>query len=48
MIRGLAFFTFTLDAEGRIRESFNIPLRYLVQAAGLRADLGIGPARVAS
>ena len=48
MIRGLVFFTFSLDAEGRMCGSFNIPLQYLVRAAGVRADLGIGPARVAS
>lgn len=47
-LRGVAFFQFAVDEEGVLDASFNLPLRYLVQHAGLSEDLGQGPIRKAS
>ena len=47
-LRGVAFFQFSVDEEGVIDPSFNLPLPYLVQHAGLAEDLGQGPIRQAS
>ena len=46
-LRGLVFFTFKVDEEGRVDASFNLPLRYLVDNAGLGPDLGTGAVRLA-
>jgi hypothetical protein len=45
---GLVFFLLPVDSEGRTPDPFNVPLQYLVEHAGVRNDLGIGAARVAS
>ena len=45
---GLVFFLLPVDSEGRTPDPFNVPLQYLVEHAGVRNDLGIGGARVAS
>jgi hypothetical protein len=47
-IVGLVFFLLPVDSEGRTPDPFNVPLQYLVEHAGVRHDLGIGAARVAS
>jgi hypothetical protein len=47
-LRGVAFFQFSVDEEGRVDPAFNLPLRYLVQHAGLAEELGQGPVRKAS
>ena len=47
-VRGVAFFQFSVDEDGMVDPSFNLPLRYLVQHAGLAEDLGQGPVRKAS
>jgi len=47
-VGGIAFFLLPLDRDGAVSDSFNVPLRYLVQHAGVRADFGIGPVHVAS
>jgi hypothetical protein len=47
-LRGVAFFRFTVDEEGRVDPAFNLPLAYLVQHAGLAEDLGQGRVRKAS
>lgn len=47
-LRGAAFFQFAVDEDGVFDPSFNLPLRYLVQHAGLCEDLGQGPIRKAS
>jgi hypothetical protein len=47
-IGALVFFVLPLDAVGKVPESFNLPLEYLAEFAGIRDDLGIGPVRVAS
>jgi hypothetical protein len=45
---GLVFFLLPVDSDGRTPDPFNVPLQYLVEHAGVRNDLGIGAARVAS
>src|SRR5262245_47061620 len=45
---GLVFFLLPVDTDGRTPDPFNVPLQYLVEHAGMRDDLGIGAARVAS
>jgi hypothetical protein len=47
-VAGIVFFLLPLDAAGGIPDSFNLPLDYLAEFAGERADLGIGPVRAAS
>ncbi len=47
-LRAVAFFQFAVDEEGVLDADFNLPLRYLVQHAGLSQDLGQGPIRKAS
>ncbi len=46
-VQGVVFFQFKVDEDGRIDASFNVPLRYLVDNAGLGPDLGTGPIRLA-
>ena len=47
-IRGVVFFQFAVDEDGRVDPAFNLPLQYLVQQAGLGEDLGQGPIHKAS
>ncbi|XOV81934.1 MAG: hypothetical protein ACFHXK_13815 [bacterium] len=47
-LRGAVFFLFSVNEEGYIDPSFNLPLRYLVQQAGVAQDLGQGGIRKAS
>ena len=47
-VEGLVYFLLEVDEEGRVSPSFNLPLRYLVQQAGIGADLGKGGIRKAS
>jgi len=47
-LRGAVFFLFEVDEEGRVDKTFNLPLRYLVQQAGIGEDLGQGGIRQAS
>jgi hypothetical protein len=47
-IAGLAFFLLPVDREGSIDQSFNVPLPYLVEHAGIRGDFGIGDIKTAS
>jgi len=47
-LRGIVFFQFGVNEEGRVDASFNLPLRYLAQQAGQGEDLGQGPIRKAS
>jgi hypothetical protein len=47
-VRGAVFFLFSVNEEGYIDPSFNLPLRYLVQQAGVAEDLGQGGVRKAS
>lgn len=47
-VAGIVFFLVPFDAHGAIPDSFNLPLDYLAEFAGERADLGIGPVRAAS
>lgn len=47
-VRGLVFFTFTVDEDGRIDSTFNLPLKYLIENAGQGPDLSMGPIRLAS
>jgi len=46
-LRGVVFFLFNVTEDGAIDASFNLPLRYLVQHAGLGCDLGQGRIRKA-
>lgn len=46
-VRALVFFTFKVDEEGRVDDSFNLPLRYLADNAGPGPDLGTGTIRLA-
>ena len=46
-VQGVVFFQFKVDEDGRIDASFNVPLRYLIDNAGLGPDLGTGPIRLA-
>lgn len=46
-LRGIVFFRFTVDEEGRVAGSFNLPLRYLLENAGQGPDLGAGPINLA-
>ena len=46
-VQGIVFFQFKVDEDGRVDSSFNVPLRYLVDNAGLGPDLGTGPIRLA-
>ncbi|MCZ6712190.1 MAG: hypothetical protein O7B25_17635, partial [Gammaproteobacteria bacterium] len=46
-VRGLVFFTFSVNEDGFLDPSFNVPLRYLVRNAGAGPDLGQGPVRLA-
>ncbi|MCZ6459850.1 MAG: hypothetical protein O6766_10865, partial [Gammaproteobacteria bacterium] len=46
-VQGVVFFQFKVDEDGRMDASFNVPLRYLVDNAGLGPDLGTGPIRLA-
>ena len=45
---GIAFFLLPVDAAGGISEAFNVPLSYLVENAGVRAEFGLGAVKVAS
>lgn len=47
-IRGVVYFQFAVDEDGRVDPAFNLPLQYLVQQAGLGEDIGQGPIRKAS
>ena len=47
-VRGAVFFLFSVNEEGYVDPSFNLPLRYLVQQAGVAEDLGQGGVRKAS
>lgn len=44
---GVVFFRFTVDEDGKITGSFNLPLRYLLENAGEGPDLGAGPIHLA-
>jgi hypothetical protein len=46
-LRGLVYFTFSVDEDGLLDPAFNVPLRYLVRNAGAGPDLGMGPIRLA-
>lgn len=46
-VRGIVFFTFKVDEEGRVDPSFNVPLQYLMEHAGPGPDIGTGPIRLA-
>ncbi len=46
-LHGIVFFRFTVDEDGEIVGSFNLPLRYLLENAGLGPDLGAGPIHLA-
>ena len=47
-LRGAVFFVVNVDEEGVVDPTFNLPLQYLVQNAGVGKDLGQGPVRMAS
>lgn len=47
-VRGVVFFLFSVNEEGYVDPTFNLPLRYLVQQAGVAEDLGQGGVRKAS
>lgn len=47
-VHRLVFFKFRVDAQGVPDRSFNVPLRYLAENAGVGPDLGMGAVRVAS
>ncbi len=47
-LAGVAYFIFRVDENGKIENSFNLPLKYLVQQAGHGGDLGQGGIRKAS
>lgn len=44
---GVVFFTISFDSRGRIAGHWNVPLRHLLDHAGLGPDLGAGPIKVA-
>ena len=46
-LRGVVFFCMPITEEGAIDPSFNLPLRYLAQHAGLGCNLGQGRIRLA-
>lgn len=47
-LRGVVYFCFKVDENGRVDAAFNVPLRYLVMSAGSGPDLGQGPIKTAS
>ena len=47
-VRGVVFFLFSVNEEGYVDPTFNLPLRYLAQQAGIAEDLGQGGIRKAS
>jgi hypothetical protein len=47
-LRAVVFFQFSVNEDGCVDSSFNLPLRYLAQQAGKGEDLGQGPIRKAS
>ena len=46
-VRGLVCFLLPIDEDGRTDPEFSVPLRHLVQTAGLGPDVGCGPVRLA-
>lgn len=47
-LAGAAFFLFEVDEHGLLDPTFNLPLKYLVQQAGVGGNLGQGGIRMAS
>ncbi len=47
-VRGVVYFLFSVNEEGYVDPTFNLPLRYLAQQAGVAEDLGQGGIRKAS
>lgn len=47
-VRAVVFFQFRVDEEGRLDPTFNLPLEYMANNAGLGPDLGLGRIRMAS
>ncbi len=47
-VRGMVFFQFTVDENGRVKKGFNLPLTYLIEQAGQGPDLGMGVVKMAS
>jgi len=47
-LRAVVFFQFSVNEDGCVDSSFNLPLRYLAQQAGKGEDLGQGAIRKAS
>ena len=48
VLAGAAFFLFEVDEHGLLDPTFNLPLKYLVQQAGVGGNLGQGVIRMAS
>lgn len=48
VVRGMVLFQLEIDAEGALANSFNLPLKHLLQHAGAGPNLGHGPIRLAS
>lgn len=46
-VQGIVFFQFKVDEEGKVDSAFNVPLRYLIENAGMGPDLGAGRIRLA-
>ena len=46
-VRAMVFFTFKVDEDGAVDGTFNLPLRYLADNAGLGPDVGAGVIRLA-
>ncbi len=46
-VRAMVFFTLKIDEDGRLEGSFNLPLRYLADNAGVGPDVGAGVIRLA-
>lgn len=47
-VAGVAFFLLPVEPAGSVSDAFNVPLPYLVENAGVRAEFGIGAVKVAS